>query len=343
MRLEPFVDAMRKRLKPPWAVVLGAPQEVYSLIDLLRLDKPLCYQMDLFAADRLRDAVGEWSLAADVVAAADAWDVPGTFAGVVLPAPRGGERSLKIDMVEQAFHLVQPGGTFFVLSPYERDELFPGLLKKIFGAVHASPVKGGTVFWCTRAGERPRRRHEIVYHVRDSSEAPLEIVSRPGVFCYGRLDDGARALVDCLVVEPGERVLELGCGCGAAGIIAGRRNQGKAEVTFVDSNLRATALADINARKNGMTRFTVYSGWRPDVAPRGEVDVVLANPPYFGHGEIAERFIEHARHALQPKGRLYVVTKQTEMLLELLEERFRDVDIQAARGYVVFCAVGQKM
>ena len=51
--------------------------------------------------------------------------------------PRGGERELKIDMIEQAFHILRPHGTLLVWSPYETDPFFPNLLKKIFGRVHA--------------------------------------------------------------------------------------------------------------------------------------------------------------------------------------------------------------
>ena len=54
----------------------------------------------------------------------------------------------------------------FLLSPYRKDDFFPPLLKKVFGRVHAPTMEGGTLFWCRREGERPRRRHEIMFQVR---------------------------------------------------------------------------------------------------------------------------------------------------------------------------------
>ena len=36
-------------------------------------------------------------------------------------------------MIEQAFHVLKPHGTLIVLSPYDRDDFFPPVLKKMFG------------------------------------------------------------------------------------------------------------------------------------------------------------------------------------------------------------------
>jgi 16S rRNA (guanine1207-N2)-methyltransferase len=304
--MQRFVEVLRKKVKPPMAVILGAPGEVCALLDHLRFDATVCYQMDLYPADRLRDSLGEQKLPAEVVAAADAWDVPGSYASVVYLAPETGERSLKLDMVEQGFHLLRPGGIFYVLSPYQPDSFFPGVLKKVFGPVHASPVADGTVFWCVRKNDRPRRRHEVEFHARDGDQPSCEFVSRPGVFSYGRLDDGARALVDCMTIEPGEQILDLGCGCGATGIFAGLRGGPDSRVHFVDSNTRAVVVATLNATRNQLPSFTTQALWQPEKLAVKSADVILANPPYFGRGEIAARFVEHARAALRPKGRLYL-------------------------------------
>jgi 16S rRNA G1207 methylase RsmC len=340
--MQRYVEVLRTKVKPPLAVVLGAPGEVCALLDHLRFEATVCYQMDLYPADRLRDSLAEQNLAAQIVSSADAWDVPGTFASVIYIAPEAGERSLKLDMVEQGFHLVRPGGTFYVLSPYQPDSFFAPILKKIFGPVHAAPASGGTVFWCKRQDDRPKRRHEVKFHARDGDQLSCEFISRPGVFSYGRLDDGARALVETMVIEPGEQILDLGCGCGASGIFAGLRGGPESKVHFVDSNTRAVVVAAINATQNKLPDFTTQALWQPESLPRKSADVVLANPPYFGRGEIAARFVEHTRAALKPKGRLYLVTKLTELFGELLTETFKEVAAVEARGYVVFSARGKK-
>lgn len=340
MSTDAHLEIIRARVKPPVLIVLGSPRESFGLVEKLGQEDVHCFQMDLFVADRIRDNLAEWGLPGQVVTGADVWDLPATFATVVYPAAKAGERSLKIDMVEQSFHVLKPGGSFIALSPYEKDELFPGLIKKVFGKVHAASAEKGMVFWATRGGDHPRRRHQIMFHVRDGSDTSLEFVSRPGVFSYGKFDAGARALSEIMEIRPGEAIVDLGCGSGTNGVCAGRRAGESGSVQFVDSNLRAIAVADINARSNGIARYETCAGWRPDALPRASADVVLANPPYFGHGEIAQRFIEHSRHVLRSKGRMYLVTKQAEMVGELLGESFRDVSAGEARGYVVFEARG---
>src|SRR5206468_7362384 len=142
-----------------------------------------------------------------------------------------------------------------VWSHYETDQLFPTLLKKIFRKVHSPQSEHGTLLWCQREGEHPRRRHEMIFQNRVLGGPSLRFVSRPGVFSYGRFDDGARALVETTIINPGDRILDLGCGCGTNGIMCGLRAGPGSHVTFVDSNCRATALAEMNAAANGLTSF----------------------------------------------------------------------------------------
>ena len=132
------------KVRPPLAVVLGSPAEVVNLLSALPRVPTTCYQMDLHQADRLREGLAQEGIAADVVAAADLWDLPADFHSAVYLPARGGERELKIDMVEQAYHILRDRGTFLVWSPYQGETLFPGLLKKVFGKTHTPPHdKGG--------------------------------------------------------------------------------------------------------------------------------------------------------------------------------------------------------
>jgi 16S rRNA (guanine1207-N2)-methyltransferase len=257
---------------------------------------------------------------------------------VLYPAPQGGERALKIDMIEQAFHVLRPHGCFVVWSPYEADPFFPAQLKKVFGKVHSPPAASGAVFWCLRDGERPRRRHEMTFQARVGDYPSRRFLSRPGVFSYGRFDDGARALVECATVNPGDRVLDLGCGCGTNGVFAAQCSGPEGSTTFLDSNLRAVALAEHNARANGLTRFETVAALAGTVTP-GLFDVVLANPPYFAQSAIAGQFIEHGRRLLRDGGRFYLVTKQAAQVGQMIAEAFGEVEGVERRGYVIFSAV----
>jgi 16S rRNA (guanine1207-N2)-methyltransferase len=330
-------EIIRRKLRPPLAMVLGAPREVTHLLADLDLPEATCYQMDLYQADQLRGELAQAGVAAQVVASADLWDLPPVFHTVLYPAPRGGERSLKIDMIEQAFHILCPHGLLVVLSPLAKDQLFPGLMKKVFGTVHATSAGRETVFWCHREGERPRRRHEVFFQVRVGDGESLRFLSRPGVFSYGRFDDGARALVETMQIDAGDSILDVGSGCGTNGIIAGRRSP-TGRVLSVDSNLRAVALAECNARTNGVRNFQTLGSDLKERLPLGPFDVALANPPYYARGTIARVFIERSLQVLRPGGRFYLVTKQADQIGPLVSTSFGRTEAVARPGYVILCA-----
>jgi 16S rRNA (guanine1207-N2)-methyltransferase len=293
--------------------------------------------MDLHQAERLQTELAEQSLPAKVVTSADLWDLPADFQTVLYMPARGGERELKIDMVEQAFHILRPHGMLIVWSPYETDPFFPQLLKKIFGRVHAPHQAGETVLWTQREGERPRRRHEIKFQARIAGGPSCRFVSRPGVFSYGRFDNGARALAETMTVQPGDCILDVGCGCGTNGIFAAQQAGPDGHVTFVDSNVRAIALADLNARANGVAAFEKVASSRVEGLIEGSFDVVLANPPYYANSAIAQLFIERAGVLLKPDGRFYLVTKQPQEVAEIMMDTFAHVEAILHRGYTILC------
>src|SRR5262249_29501115 len=196
---------LRDRVRPPVAIVLGTLAEVSHLIRALNLSEPpTCYQMDLFPAERLRNELGE---AVHVVTAADLWDLAPDFQTLIYLPSRSGERELKLDMVEQAFHVLRPHGQLLVWSPYQMDEFFPAALKKVFGRVHSYFTGSDTVLACHRDGERPRRRHEVTFQVRVAGGPSCRFLSRPGVFSYAPFDDGPPPLMQSAPIRPPAPVL----------------------------------------------------------------------------------------------------------------------------------------
>jgi 23S rRNA (guanine1835-N2)-methyltransferase len=334
-RLPPTVA---DKLRPPFGVLLGHANQAADLCESFASDEVTCYQMDVYLAARLREELDRRGLKAKVVTAADLWDLPADFRTLVYPVSQGGERELKIDVVEQAFHVLRLRGTLIVWSAYEKDQLFPGLLKKVFGKVHAPAGDGGTLLWCQREGDRPRRRHEVTFQVRVGEGPSLRFLSRPGVFSYGRFDAGARALLESALLEPGDRVLDVGCGVGTNGCFAAQRLGPDGSVVFLDSNVRATALAEHNARANGVARFEVRATADVDGFPERSFDVALSNPPYFAQGSIARRFVERSHALLKPGGRFYLVTRQPKAMGELVVEVFGYAEALLRRGYTVFGA-----
>lgn len=328
---------MRDKVRSPVVIALGSPSRVTRIVAELAGHQLTCFQMDLYQSERLKGMLAERGLQAEVVTAADLWSLETPAATVINPVAEKGERDLKLDMVEQSYHVLRDGGLFVVSSPYERDLLFPRTLKKVFGRFHKIDQSPEQIFWSRRQGDRPRRRHQVTFQVRTSEGESLRFLSRPGVFSYGRFDHGARALVETMTIQPGERILDVGCGCGTNGIIAGLRSGPEGRVAFVDSNLRALELAEHNALESGLANVEVVATHEVEVAA-GSFDVALANPPYFAGHSIARLFVEKSAAALRPGGRFYMVTKQPSHVGAFLEEAFGDYEPVARRGYTVLCA-----
>lgn len=330
--------SVRTKLRPPIVVVLGSPAETAQLVSNLPPGEVVCYQMDLYQAERLEEELSQRDLAARIVTSADLWDLQESFQTVLYAAAKGGERSLKLDMIEQAFHIFLPRGILIVLSPYEKEQLFPGALKKVFGRVHSPATEGSQVFWCQRDRTKPRRRHEVVFQVHQEDGPSLRFLSRPGVSSYGRFDNGARALVETMIIEPGDRIVDIGCGCGTNAIVAARRSGAQGSVAMIDSNLRALALAEHNARINGVAHFQTIASSTVAGVPLATFDVALANPPYYAQASIAQLFIKGARVLLCPGGRFYLVTKQPDQVGPMVAEEFGRTEVHERRGYIILSA-----
>ena len=106
-------------------------------------------------------------------------------------------------------------------------------------------------------------------------------------------------------------------------------------MTFVDSNPRAAALAEENARTNGLTDFRVVAAPTLDGLEAGQFHVALANPPYYAQQGVARLFVEGAKRLLRRGGRLYIVTKQADAVGEIVGEHFGEPHVELRRDYAV--------
>ena len=174
-------------------VAAGSPHQAAALVAALGPDAgTVCYQMDLHQAGRLRALLAEAGSAARVETLPDLWDLPADFETLVFPVAAHGKRELKLDLMEQAYHVLRPKGVFVSLSEYDRDSLLPRWHKKLFGKCSELPAsKDGSAFWSVRPDEaKPRRRHELEFHAKIGDGPSHAFLSRPGVFSYGRMDGG---------------------------------------------------------------------------------------------------------------------------------------------------------
>jgi 16S rRNA (guanine1207-N2)-methyltransferase len=335
----PLLECAAPRVHAPVLIVLGAPLLITELVRRLPFPEITCFQMDLFQAEKLRSELDGAGLKAEVKTAPDLWDSPADYQTVLFPSPPRGERELKLDMVEQGFHVLRQKGTLVVLSPVVHDQLFPNMLKRIFGKSAPVHTDEGTVIWSIRDKDRERRRHEMMVQAKIDEGESLRFLTRPGVFAYGQMDQGSRALLAAAEINPGDRVLDLGCGAGAVGLAAARKTGPEGQITFVDSNVRAVALAEVNAHAVGLVNFQALASIGLEGIQPDSFDVVLTNPPYYASQSIGQMFIRRSHELLRPGGRFYLVTKQLEQMEEMVRKVFGEPELFENRGYIIIVGI----
>lgn len=160
-----------------------------------------------------------------------------------------------------------------------------------------------------------------------------------GVFSKGGIDRGTRLLLDAVRPQDGERILDLGCGYGAAGIVLAARAS-RLRAMLVDVNPRAIALATENIALNGLTNAEARCG--DGVAPVAgmEFDLVVFNPPIRAGRAVVLRLLGDAHACLRPGGRLYLVARTNQgarTLARLAGGLFDHVtEVERGGGYRVY-------
>jgi 16S rRNA (guanine1207-N2)-methyltransferase len=143
-------------------------------------------------------------------------------------------------------------------------------------------------------------------------------------------------------IQPGMRVLDLGCGSGAVGIAAALR-AGDAQVQATDSNPRAIEATQWSADRNGVAdRVTAVLDCDGSSVVPGSFDLVLANPPYYSNFRLAKLFLEIAAKALRPEGELLVVTKSPQWYMTELAAAFAEPVALQSGGYAVVRAMRKR-
>lgn len=175
------------------------------------------------------------------------------------------------------------------------------------------------------------------------------IVSLPGVFAHGRLDEGSRLLLDTLTNsdlkdELGGRILDFACGAGVIGIPLAGSIPGS-QLTLLDNSAIAMRCAQQSLRVNGISAELVASDGLGQFIKTSTqpFDWIVSNPPFHSGVQtdpgIVERFSRDCSAVLKPGGRLCLVANVHLPYGRLLDELFDSVQVIASdRGYNIWLA-----
>jgi len=165
-----------------------------------------------------------------------------------------------------------------------------------------------------------------------------------GVFAYGKFDRGSKVLAGALLLPESGEVLDWGAGYGALGIIAARLCP-QCQVTLVEINERAAALAQQNIELAGVTNATVIAGEAPEVLGDRSFDFIVSNPPLHVGRAAVETIIHEASRRLRPGGELWLVVptqKGARGFAELMSKLFaRAETVTISGGFRILRAVQQ--
>ena len=174
--------------------------------------------------------------------------------------------------------------------------------------------------------ENPGSEHDFRTVRCSALGVEAEFLTDAGVFSRDGLDTGTRALLEALP-EPAGRVLDLGCGWGAVGVLMGKRWP-KAEIVMTDINRRAAELARRNLARNGVTA-QVFDGDGFENVP-GDFDLIATNPPIRAGKAAIYALFADAKDRLRPGGELYIVIRKQQgapSALKYLREIFSEAEV----------------
>ncbi len=281
-----------------------------------------------FLAERIGDCMIDVSCSSDMPEK--------TFDLVALAVSKKAEAELTRDYLQQAHGQLDDGGRMVVAVDAPQDTWVHEQLSGIFSKVTRVPSEKGVIYSARKNGELKKvKDFWCEFPFRDECEKMWQLRTRPGVFSHRRLDAGARQLMRTCEIGPEDKVLDLGCGAGALALTASGQTGGT--VYAVDCNARATQCTALSADANLADNVEVILNSDGELGLDGTIDLVLANPPYFGGDAIPVHFVETSIQVLRSGGALLVVNKKPSWYSEYFEGKLEDVAIFESGKYFIAC------
>ena len=162
----------------------------------------------------------------------------------------------------------------------------------------------------------------------------IEVVSYPGVFAHGRIDEGTALLLETLAgMQLHGHVLDFACGAGVIGACIARHHAGT-RVTLLDSNALALRSCAETLQANRVQASVIASDGLAGLS--GEFDLVVSNPPIHAGVKtdnlLGMRLMDAIHAHVRNGGRLVIVANAHLPYENWLSKRFRSVHRLAANG-----------
>ncbi len=132
-----------------------------------------------------------------------------------------------------------------------------------------------------------------------------------GVFLKKRVDYGSVVLINAFNINkiPAGKILDLGCGYGPVGIALAKKYTER-KFDLVDVNNRALALAENNAKNNGVSaQLSIYSSNIYENV-KENFAAIIVNPPVRAGKEVVNNMLSEAKEHLVLGGTLTAVLQK---------------------------------
>lgn len=168
-------------------------------------------------------------------------------------------------------------------------------------------------------------------------DVDLKFETEASIFSPNSIDYGTLAMLSVIDFFPSDKVLDLGCGYGVVGILAGKLI-GEESVVMCDISEQAVECAKINAELNGVPHISIRLSDGYKNVEENDFSLILSNPPYHADFSVPKNFIEVGFKKLVMGGKLVMVTKRLDWYKNKLTSIFGGVKVHEIGGYYVFVA-----
>lgn len=173
------------------------------------------------------------------------------------------------------------------------------------------------------------------------NNSEIKIISYPGVFAHGRLDNGTALLLSVLdTMEPGGDVLDFACGAGVIGACIAA-NHAISTVTLLDTSALALKACRDTLEANQLEGHVLASDGLSGI--NESFDIIISNPPIHAgaktDSQLGLRLLDSVHEHIRPDGKLILVANIHLPYENWLSARFNKFSVLAAnKNYKVIAA-----